>query len=218
MTASYRVGAYPDRRTSLPRSACTPSPGRLPRSACRAYPDRRTGRTSRPELTRPQSVCQCLNSWRGGGSPRHHRRLSGGCGTEPHPGFVARKAASGGPFRRTPRGGVVPSRSPLRQHGAGGWLEPGWVFYSRTAKNKGAVGPLRSWSPPHWRECWHVVKMQEKNRQFRVFLLQVPKALASNGFWTILASTRRACLGPGRDGKVFCDSKLRILSLPRSAY
>ena len=110
VTASYRVGAYPDRRTSLPRSACTPSPGRLPRSACRAYPDRRTGRTSRPELTRPQSVCQCLNSWRGGGSPRHHRRLSGGCGTEPHPGFVARKAASGGPFRRTPRGGVVPSR------------------------------------------------------------------------------------------------------------
>jgi hypothetical protein len=40
VTASYSFRAYPDRRTSLPRSACT-TPGRLPRSACRAYPDRR---------------------------------------------------------------------------------------------------------------------------------------------------------------------------------
>ena len=62
------------------------------------------------------------------------------------------------------------------------------------------------------------VKPQEKNRDFRVFLLRVPKALASDGFWTILASTRRACLGPGRDGKVFCDSKLQFWSLPRSAW
>jgi hypothetical protein len=62
------------------------------------------------------------------------------------------------------------------------------------------------------------VKLQEKIRKFRVFLLQVPKALASDGFWTILASTRRTCLGPARDRKVFCDSKLQIFSLPRSAW
>ena len=109
VTASYSVGAYPDRRGQLPN----------------AYPDRRTGRASQP-----------------------------GCGSR---------------------------------------------VWCTTARRPG-------------------VKPREKNREFRVFLLRVPKALASDGFWTILASTRRACLGPGRDGKVFCDNKLQRWSLPRSAW